>query len=439
MEIEIEVSPEEFQTFVEKATNDLGKNVKVDGFREGKVPKDIVEQKIGKDIIFREAGDQAIKGKYLQAISENKLEPISPPEIKILKLAPGNPLIFKAHFPVLPKVHLPDLKKISSTLKKIEAKISEEEIEKALLQLQKSRAKFSQVFRPAQKGDFVEIEFTSSEIEMGKKQKDGFLLGQAHLIPGFEEKLEGMRAEEEKDFSLQFPEKHFQKNFSSRKAHFHVRMESVQKMELPELNDQFAKSLGDFENLKFLKLSIKEGLRSEKETLERQRIRQEILNQIAEKISWDIPDVLFKAEKNRIIEDLKSKVTSQLKMNFPEYLAKMNTSEKDLRDSFQKEAERKIKNSLILREISKVENIAVNEEEVEAEINKMLRQYPDFGKTEKELDPHTKRGQGARGTKTDEVSPRYGVGVDLEKLKDYYKESLRNEKAFQLLENLMQK
>jgi len=424
MEIEIEVSSEEFQTFVEKATNDLGKNVKIDGFREGKVPKDMVEQKIGKDRIFREAGDQAIKAQYLQAISENKLEPISPPEIKILKMpapyqtrsgagAPGNPLIFKAHFPVLPKIHLPDLKKISSTLKKREAKVSEEEIEKALLQLQKSRAKFSQVSRAAQKGDFVEIEFNSSQVEMGKKQKDGFLLGQAHLIPGFEEKLEGMKAGEEKDFSLQFPERHFQKNLASKETHFHVRMESVQKMELPELNDQFAKSLGDFENLNFLKQKIKEGLRSEKETLERQRIRQETLNQIAEKISWDIPDVLFQAEKNRIIEDLKSKVASQLKINFAEYLAKMNTSEKDLRDSFQGEAERKIKNSLILREISKVENIAVGEEEVLAEVNQFLKNYPDIKKAEKEF--------------------------DLAKLKDYYKETLRNEKAFQLLENLMQK
>jgi len=430
MEIEIEIPVEELDIFIERVFADFSKNLKIDGFREGKIPKEVIKREIGEDKIFREAGNIAIKEKYLQVISENKIEAVSPPEIKILKLAPGNPLIFKARFPVLPEVNLPDYKKVASSCKKREIQVREEEIEGTLLQLQKSRAKFSQVERAAKVGDFVEIEFSSSQIEMGNPQKDGFLLGQGNLIPGFEKKLEGMKTGEEKDFSLTSISKHFQppttfqeEGFSQgnstksggglagKTVNFKVKMKSVKKMELPEITDQFIKSLGQFEDLSSLKQNIREGLKSEKGISERQRMRAEVLERINKEINLEIPDVLIEAERNRQLDMLKKYIASQLKISFEEYLKRVQKSEADVKNSFQ--AEERIKNFLILREISKAENIEVSEEEVKTEINKTLRKFPDIEKAKKEL--------------------------DLGKLKSYYEEEIRNEKVLKLLESLIQK
>ncbi|MCH8741375.1 trigger factor [Patescibacteria group bacterium] len=411
IEMEVEISPEEFQTFIEKAISDLSKNIKIDGFRQGKVPKDIIEREIGTDGIFKEAGDQAVKEKYLQAIAENKVEPISSPEISILKLSPGNPFIFKARFSILPKLSLPDYKKIASLVKKREIQVGEEEIKKALLELQKSRAKLSQIAVPAKKGNFVEIEFSSPQIEIGKAHKDGFLLGDGRLIPGFEEKLEGMAAGDEKSFSLKFPAKHSQQNLTNQETHFKVKMESVKKMELPEINEQFAQSLGKFESVPALKQSILEGIKLEKTHLEKQRTREEILRKINNEISMEIPEVLLDAEKNRQLEELKNYVDSQLKISFKEYSQRINKSENEIKDSFP--AKERIQNFLVLKKIAQAENIEVTDEEIEAEINKVLKQYPSKEGAKKEL--------------------------DLAKLKSYYGEAIKNEKVFQLLENLIQK
>jgi len=424
IEIEIELSSEEFTGIFEETIFNLGKDLEIEGFRKGKVPKEIIERDIGQEKILKEAAERAIKESYVRVVLENKIEVLGQPEIEILppttfqenRLEPatsrksGGGFKFRAKTAVLPEIQLPDYRKIASQIRKREVFVEEKEIEEALKWLQKSRAKFSQIERSAQKGDFVEIEFDCPQIENGKRQKDGFLLSQGHLILGFEEKLEGMKQGEEKEFSLEFPEQHFQKNVAGQRVNFRVKMISVQKMELPEINDQFAKSLGQFEDLNSLKENIKKGIKLEKGILEKQRIRQEILQKIVEEISWEIPETLIEAEKNRIVEDLKKQVADRLKISFEQYLEKINKSEKDLKDSFQAEAERRIKNFLILKEISKNENIKVSEEEIKEEINKILKNYPDIAKTEKELDP--------------------------QKLKDYYEEVIKNEKVFQLLESL---
>lgn len=423
IEIEIELLPEEFAGIIEETTFNLGKDLEIEGFRKGKASKEIIEREIGQGKILKEAAERAIKESYVRAVLENKIEVLGQPEIEILpsttfqgnRLEPatsrksGGGLRFRAKTAVLPEIQLPDYKKIASQIKKREVFIEEREIEEALKWLQKSRAKFSQIERPAQRGDFIEIEFDCPQIENSKRQKDGFLLGRGHLIPGFEEKLEGMKQGEEKEFSLEFPEQHFQKNVAGQRANFRVKMISVQKIELPEINNQFAKSLGQFEDLISLKENIKGGIKLEKGILEKQRIRQEILKKIAEEISWEMPEILIKAEKERMIEGLKRHVADRLKISFEQYLEKINKSEKDLRDSFRVEAERRIKNSLILKEIAKIENIEALTEEVRTEINKTLKNHPDIKKTEKELDP--------------------------QKLKDYYEEAIRNEKTLAKLES----
>jgi len=305
---------------------------------------------------------------------------------------------------------LPDYKKIAAQSKRKEILVEEKEIEDALIYLQKSRAKFIFENRPAKKGDFVEIDFRSSQIEAGLKKKDNFILGQGHFVPGFEENLEGMMPGQEKEFSLRFPENYSQKDLAGNLVDFKVKMNSVQKMVPPEINDEFAKSLGKFENLTELKKNISEGIKIEKENHESQRIRGEILGKINKETRMEIPEVLVETEKKRMLEDLKRLVSEKLKISLEQYLSQIKKTEKELLESFRPEAEKKIKYALILREISKREKISASEEEIKMAVNEFLKNYPDTEKVKKELDP----GQ----------------------LKSYYEEAIRNEKTLQFLEKL---
>lgn len=408
LEILIEISNQEFQKFSERATLDLGESLSFQGFRPGRIPREIVEKEIGQEKILNKAVEMAIKESYLKVILENEIEPIGSPEITILwpttfseKKSGG--LNFKVKVSVLPQINLPDYKEIASQVKRKEISVKEKEIEEAILWLQKSRAKFSLKNSPAQKGDFVEIEYSSPQLEGNKIFQDAFILGEGRFIPGFEENLEKMEDGEEKFFSIP--------NFKGQKEKldFKVRMKSVQKMELPEISDQWAKSLGKFENLEALKKSIKEGINLEKEVQESQRIRKEILNKISEKIEFEIPEILIELERNRTMEELKRKISQDFQISFGDYLAKIKKSEKEIRELFLPQIQERIKNFLILREIAKRENIQVFKEEVRDEINKILKNYPDIETAKKNL--------------------------DLEKLKLYIEGEIRNEKTLARLES----
>lgn len=410
IEIFFEIPAEEFKEHLEIATKNIGKDFSIEGFRKGKVPKEIIEKEVGAAKILEEAADLAIKKNYVQAILENKIEAIGQPEIQILKIAKGSPFEFKAKASVIPEISLPDYKTIASIIKPKEVLVEEKEVDETIKFLQKSRAKFLPKTEPCQKEDFVEISFQSDQIEEGKEKKDSFVLGQGHFIPGFEENIEGLKAGEEKIFSLRFPETHIQKNLAGKEINFKVKMLSVAKTELPEINDDWAKSFGNFENTEGLKKNIEEGIRIEKTEEEKQKKRAEILEKISEKISIDNPDVLIDFEKGQMIEELKDNLQNQFKISFNDYLAKIKKTNEEFEKSLLIEAEARVKNYLILREIAKKEKISVSEDEIEEKIKDFLKNYPGAEKAKKEL--------------------------DLEKLKDYYKGVIQNEKTFQLLEKL---
>jgi len=384
IELEIEVPADEFDNFIERATLNLGKDLEIRGFRKGKAPKNIIEEHIGPEKILIEAGDLAVNETYKKAILENKIEAIFQPKIEIKKLAKGNDLVFSAKTAVLPEVKLPDYRKIASKIKKNKVRVEEKEIENALKWLQKSRAKFTAKNQVAQKGDFVEIEYSSPQIGQ-EAQKDAFVLGEGHFLPGFEEKIIGMKSGEEKE--------NITLNKDGKDIILKVKVISVQNVELSEVNDEFAKSLGKFDNLDALKKNIKQGLVLEKEQAEKQRTKQEILEKIGEKTKVEIPDVLIENEQKQILENLKKMVSERLKISFQDYLKKLGKTEKQVSDSFLLESQKKVRNYLILREIGKREKIEVSEEEL--------------------------------------------AGLDPERPKEYSREVIKTEKTFAVLENLV--
>jgi len=412
VELEVEIPSEEFNHFVERATLSVGKDLEVEGFRKGKAPKEVVEQKVGKENILVEAADLAIKENYAKAVLENKIEAISQPEIDILKLAAGNPLIFRAKTSVLPEIKLGDYKEIAKKVEKKEVSVEDKEIDNALKWFQKSRAKLTLKNGAIEKGDYVEVEYWSpqiKELSQTETKKDSFILGEGHFISGFEDNLIGMEAKEkEKEFSLILPENYAVKELAGKKVDFKVKVKSVQKVEPPEINDDFAKSLGKFENLEGFRNNIKEGLTSEKKQAESQRVRNEILDKISQDTGFEVPKVLIEREQKVMMDNFKQEVSEKLNTPLKDYLDKIKKTEQEIFNSFSEEAKKKVRNFLILREIGKRENIEVSDEEVREEMNKILKHYSVSEKTEKD--------------------------IDIERLKEYSRGVLKNEKIFALLE-----
>lgn len=419
IEILFEISADEFKSYCDKALLLLAKNLKMPGFRDGKVPKEIAEKELGIERITAEAAEIAAKESYEKAVSESNVSPIGQAQTEIRKLALGSPFEFKILASVLPEVNLPGYKKIAGEIKRKEIAVSESEIKDSLSWLQKSRAKFSLKSGPAEKGDFVEIEYSSPQLEGGKKYQDAFLLGDGRFLPDFENNFEGMKDGGEKEFSFQFPADYGssfagasadkQKDLAGKNINFKIKMKSVQKAEFPEINGEFIKTLGNFDNLQALEKSIKDGILAEKNAAESQKVRAEILEKISQSSACEIPDILVEMEKNNMLHNLEHRVLEGLKITFEEYLSKIKKSEKEMLDSFSLQAEKRVKESLVLGQICKKENIEVSEEEIKEETDKILKQYPDIKTAEKSF--------------------------DRERFKSYAKEVMKNEKTLKLLES----
>ncbi|MDP2741520.1 MAG: trigger factor, partial [bacterium] len=404
MEIEFELTTEELQKHIEHALSHFKEHMKIDGFRPGQVPLKIIEEKVGQDALLMEAGELAVKEVYPKYILENGLEPVGQPEVQIMKIAKGNPFLFKAKITVLPEIELPDYKEVASRIQGKKISVSDQEVEDALNYLQKTRAKFTLKNEAAGKKDFVEIEYQSKDIDNNKQLADRFILGEGGFMKGFEENIEGTKAGEEKEFTVKFPKDTARKDLAGKDVNFKVKIKSVQKMELPEINDEFAKTLGEFQNLPAFKKNIKEGITLEKNETEKQRKRGEILDEIRqsveEKKNFEIPEILVNFEKDRLLNDLKQQISQNIKITFEEYLATIKQTEEGLKENFSKEAEKRLKNFLVLREVGKREKIEVSEKEIEEEMKKSVKNNK----------------------------------IDNEQLKEYTKGAIYNEKVFQFLE-----
>ena len=380
LEITFEITAEEFKEHTAHALEHLKHHVKVDGFRPGKAPGKMVEDKIKPEVLLMEAGDHAVQHVYTDYIKSSKLEPVGNPEVSIVKIAVGSPFIFKAVITVLPEVELPDYKEIAKKVKGKDITVTEEEIQDSINYLQKTRAKFTTKNPTSPDGsaglrDFVEIKYQNKDINAGKEVPDKFILGEGGFMKGFEDGIVGMKAGEEKEITATFPEKSQMKNLAGKEGTFKVKMISVQKMELPEINDEFAKQLGAFNTLADLHKSMKEGITIEKTEAEKQKVRGEILERIAEKAKFEMPVAMVEYEQQRLLEDLKNRISQTVKISFEEYLASVKQTEEQIKQTYQKEAEKRLKGFLVLRELGKLEKVEVSEKELEEEVTKSIKNY----------------------------------------------------------------
>lgn len=414
MEITVEVSYEDLRPYVEQSLNEFAKATEIKGFRPGKAPKQIVEREVGAMKIYQEGAILAIKKLYPQIISDNKIEAIGEPKIEITKLAPENPLEFKAEITVLPEIKLGDYQKIREKKNKVE--ITDERVGEELKKLQASRAKLVTVRRPAQKGDRVEVDFTvrveGVKIEGGESRNHPLTIGEGHFVPGFEDNLVGLKEGDAKKFNLAFPKDYYKKELADKSAEFDVKMIVVQEKVLDELNDEFAKNLGKFKDLADLKNSIKEGLTLEEQEKETERVRFKIIEQVVNASEIETPELLVHAEIHKMLDEYAANIEN-MGIKFETYLAKIGKTVDDLEKEWEGQAEKRVKINLALREIANREKIEAADKEMEEEINKVLATFHSVEEAEQK--------------------------IDMERLKEYTRGMIMNRKVFELLEKIASK
>ncbi len=389
LELTITVEVAELDKYLHSAANRLSKKNKVPGFRPGKVPFEMAKNQFGEMALYQEALDEVITQTYYKAITNEKIEAVGQPKIDIDKLAPQNPIVYKAVVNLLPTITLGDWQQIKVAKKDVSA--TEEDITKTLEQLQNLNVKEVITDRVIQKGDKAEIDFVGTidkvAIEGGTSYKYPVIVGEGNMIPGFEDKLIGLKKDQEIDFSLQFPAKYFQKNLAGKLADFHVKVVNILERQKPELNDDFAKNVG-FANLAELKEQLKNNINKDKEQKELQRVESEAIHEIIKTATFsELPEMLIDSEIHKMIHELEHSVNGQ-GLDLAGYLKSINKTHDDLHTDFRAQAIERIKAALILKQLAKDNDIKAEESEVKAEIEKQKNTYKEDPEALKQINSH---------------------------------------------------
>ncbi|MBT3355738.1 trigger factor [bacterium] len=396
VKLSIIIPKETFNKHVETATKSLASEMKMDGFRNGKVPKEVVEKTVGTEKIVYQAAEEAVREGYVNAILDNKIDAIGEPRIDIKKIAKGNDFEFTATVGVLPEIELGNWEKgaikINKKFSKEEIKVEEKEIDHEVKYLAEQRAKIVTVNRAVKKGDQVEIDFDvfldNVAIENGSAKKHVMLIGDGKFIPGFEDNLIGMKAGDEKDFKLAFPKEYHAKHLAGKEAEFKVKLNLVQEKEIAKIDDDFAKSIGEFKSLKSLKENIEKGISQEKKRKNDDEHKKELIESIIETMKVEVPEVLLEREMDIMMGELEADI-SRMGIDKEGYFKQVKTTEEKVKEGWKENAApKRVKAALILQEIAKQEKFVPDTKEIEEKVNQTLEYYQTIGTTDDKIDTH---------------------------------------------------
>lgn len=418
-ELSITLAWDEWKKEMDHAAEHMAKDVKIPGFRPGKVPRDVLEKRYGKEALLMEAAEHAVSHSYARALEQEKVDAIGQPEVKLETVKEGEPLIYAITTAVMPEVKLAEWKKAVKEANAAHAKkmaalaVEPKEIEDELNRLATMRAKFVTVARPAQLEDSVEVDFEVKQdgvvIEGGKSDKHPLVLGKGVFIPGFEEGIVGMQEEEEKTMTLSFPDDYHATHLAGKPAEFAVKLRLVQERQIPTVDDEFAKSLGSFETLEDFKKTLSEGILEEKKNKGKEEGRTAILDALVSKSTIEFPEILVAEELNRMTQEFQSQV-EMMGIPFEQYLEHSKKSLDDLRKDWDEQAKKRLSAGIILEKLADEDEVEIDSKEVEEEMNNTLQYYKRVKDAEK--------------------------NIDLERLYASTRGRLRNEKVFEMLEKL---
>lgn len=404
------VTPEEAKPYLDEAITELSLSKPIPGFRPGKAPYAEIVKAFGEMKIWEHALERIVRARYVATVLENDLDPVGSPEISVEKLTPNQDIAFTVIAPVAPIVEvMADYKKERVAYKASE--VTDEQVAKALQELRMMQRKETASKEPLEKDGMVVIDLEIKKdnviLEDGSANNYRVYLSEPHYIPGFTDQLVGIKEGEEKSFNLSFPKDHYQKMLADQPVEFHVKAKSVFKLELPELNDDFAKTLGQA-SMDVLKELIKKNISIEEDGRSREKSEIELLEKLVNESRFsDVAEMLINEEVIKMIAELERSIEER-NMKMSDYLASIKKTRDELKLEFIPQALRRIRAATLIKYVAKTEGIKITDEEADVEVDRILLGIPS---TDKE-------------TRDRVSSPEY---------REYVALMMRNRKALELL------
>ncbi len=373
----IEASAEEFEAGLNAAYNKNKNKISVPGFRKGKAPRKMIEQLYGSQIFFEDAANEIIPDAYADAAKESGLDIVSQPKVSIEQLESGKPFIFAAEVAVRPEVELGEYKGVEVT--KADAEVTDADVEEELKKVQDQNSRTVSVEdRAVKDGDMTVIDFEGfidgEAFDGGKGENYPLTIGSHSFIDTFEEQMIGMNIGEEKELNVTFPEDYHAENLKGKPATFKVTVKEIKEKQLPELDDDFAQDVSDFDTLAEYKDDLKKKIAERKESEAKAKKESEAIEKVVEAAKMDIPQAMIDTQVNRMLEDFAMRLQQQ-GLSVEQYFQYTGMTADKIMEEMKPEAVKRIKNSLVLEAVAKAENIEVSEEEFEAELQKMADMY----------------------------------------------------------------
>ncbi|MCB7159346.1 trigger factor [Bacillus subtilis] len=374
----VEVDAETFKTALDDAFKKVVKQVSIPGFRKGKIPRGLFEQRFGVEALYQDALDILLPVEYPKAVEEAGIEPVDRPEIDVEKIEKGESLIFTAKVTVKPEVKLGEYKGLG--IEKDDTAVTDEDVQNELKALQERQAELVVKEEGAvEEGNTVVLDFEGfvdgEAFEGGKAENYSLEVGSGSFIPGFEDQLVGLEAGAEKDVEVTFPEEYHAEDLAGKPAVFKVKIHEIKAKELPELDDEFAKDIDEeVETLAELTEKTKKRLEEAKENEADAKLREELVLKASENAEIDVPQAMVDTELDRMLKEFEQRLQMQ-GMNLELYTQFSGQDEAALKEQMKEDAEKRVKSNLTLEAIAKAENLEVSDEEVDAELTKMAEAY----------------------------------------------------------------
>lgn len=373
----IEVPAEEVEKALQEAYNKEKNKISLRGFRKGKVPRNMIEKMYGPAVFYEEAANILIQANYAAAVEESGADVVSRPTIDVTQIEAGKPFIFTAEVAVRPEVELG--KYLGVQVTKIDTSVSDAEVEEALEKERNNNSRTVAVTdRPVAVGDTAIIDFEGFidgvAFEGGKGENHPLEIGSHSFIDTFEDQLVGKNAGDEVEVNVTFPEEYQAKDLAGKPAVFKVKIHEVKAKELPELNDEFAQDVSEFDTLEEYKADLRKNLEVQKENEAKRTKEDEAIKKIIDKSKMEIPEAMIKTQCESMVNEFAQRI-AQSGLSMEQYMQFSGLTMEKLEEQVRPEAETRIKSSLVLEQIAKDENIEVSDDEVKAEVEKMAKAY----------------------------------------------------------------
>lgn len=374
VKMEITVDAEAFEKSMNTAYNKMKGKINIHGFRPGKAPRKVIERTYGESIFYEEAFNDAVPKAYEEAVKNEGIYPVDRPDVDIVNMAGGQDFVFTAEVFVKPEFELGQYKGIE--VEKKSYPVTEDDINADIEAVRNRNSRWidAEADYAAKDGDRLNINYKGTvngeAFEGGTADNYSIVLGSHTFIPGFEEQMVGMKTGEEKDINVKFPEDYHSEELKGKDAVFAVKVNEIQYKEMPELDDEFAKDVSEFETFAEYKASVEKHLNEAAEKRAEREMENALIDKIAEGTQIDIPNGMIETQIDNMVEDMGYRIQS-MGISFEQYLQYMGTTMDKIREQYKDEAAKNVKAQLVLEKIAVEEAVEATDEEIEAEYAKL--------------------------------------------------------------------